>query len=291
MRKPYPTDLSDEEWNYIEPHLPTPRGHGRPRIHSLREILNATFYILRSGCQWRMLPHDFPRWPTVYHYFRKWRIDGTWESINRAIRERLRVRLKRDPQPSAGIVDSQSIKTSGVGGEERGYDGGKKIDGRKRHLLVDTEGFVLKAKVHSAKVLDQEGIKKLVRQADEKFPRLKHLWLDAGYRGEDKGKGWVEKALGWSVQLVERPRKPAPEKVLEAWAEQWAKEGKKVDWQKLLPPRGFQVLPRRWVVERSLAWICHNRRMSKDYERLCASGEAFVYAAMSRLMVRRLAHA
>jgi putative transposase len=292
MRKPYPTDLSDEEWNYIEPHLPTPKGHGRPRIHSLREILNATFYILRSGCQWRMLPHDFPRWPTVYHYFRKWRIDGTWESINRAIRERLRVRLKRDPQPSAGIVDSQSIKTSGVGGEERGYDGGKKIDGRKRHLLVDTEGFVLKAKVHSsAKVLDQEGIKKLVRQADEKFPRLKHLWLDAGYRGEDKGKGWVEKALGWSVQLVERPRKPAPEKVLEAWAEQWAKEGKKVDWQKLLPPRGFQVLPRRWVVERSLAWICHNRRMSKDYERLCASGEAFVYAAMSRLMVRRLARA
>jgi putative transposase len=139
--------------------------------------------------------------------------------------------------------------------------------------------------------MDYEGIKKLLQQADEKFPRLKHLWLDAGYRGEDKGKGWVEKALGWSVELVERPRKPAPEKVLKAWAAEWAKEGKKVDWQKLLPPQGlFQVLPRRrWVVERSLAWICHNRRMSKDYERLCASGEAFVYAAMSRLMVRRLA--
>jgi putative transposase len=126
-------------------------------------------------------------------------------------------------------------------------------------------------------------------KSDEKFPRLKHLWLDAGYRGEDKAKGWVEKALGWSVELVERPRKPAPEKVLKAWAVEWAKEGKKVDWHKLLPPRGFQVLPRRWVVERSLAWICHNRRMAKDYERLCASGEAFVYAAMSRLMVRRLA--
>jgi putative transposase len=289
MRKPYPTDLSDEEWNYIEPHIPTPKEHGRPRIHSLREILNATFYVLRSGCQWRMLPHDFPRWPTVYYYFRKWRIDGTWESINRAIRERLRVRLKKNPQPSAGIVDSQSIKTSGVGGEERGYDGGKKIDGRKRHLLVDTEGFVLKAKVHSAKISEQEGIKKLLRQADEKFPRLKHLWLDAGYRGEDKGKGWVEKVLGWTVQIVERPRKPAPEKVLEAWAAEWAKEGKKIDWQKLLPPRGFQALPRRWVVERSFAWICHNRRMSKDYERLSATGEAFVYAALSRLMVRRLA--
>jgi putative transposase len=252
MRKPYPTDLSDEEWRYIEPHVPRPKGQGRPRIHSLRgEILNATFYVLRSGCQWRMLPNDFPRWPTVYHYFRKWRIDGTWERINRAIRERLRVRLKRDPQPSAGIVDSQSVKTTGVGGEQRGYDGGKKIDGRKRHLLVDTEGFVLNVKVHSAKISEQEAIKKLLQRADEKFPRLKHLWLDAGYRGEEKGKGWVEKILGWSVELVERARKPAPEKVLEAWAREWAKEGKKVDWQKLLPPRGLQVLPRRWVVERT----------------------------------------
>jgi putative transposase len=269
----------------------TPKGRGRPRIHSRREILNAIFYLLRSGCQWRMLPHEFPRWPTVYHYFRKWRIDGTWESINRAIRERLRVRLKRDPQPSAGIGDSQSIKTSGVGGEERGYDGGKKINGRKRHLLVDTEGFVLKVKVHSAKISEQEGIKKLLQQADEKFPSLKHLWLDSGYRGEDKGKGWVEKGLGWTVEIVERPRKLAPERVLEAWAAEWTKEGKKVDWQKLLPLGGFQVLPRRWVVERSLAWICHNRRMSKDYERLCATGEALVYAAMTRLMVRRLARA
>jgi putative transposase len=137
--------------------------------------------------------------------------------------------------------------------------------------------------------LDQEGIKKLLQDADEKFPRLRHLWLDAGYKGEDKGKGWVQKALGWSVDLVERPRNPAPEEVLKAWAAEWAKEDRKIDWQRLLPPRGFRVLPRRWVVERSFAWICHNRRMAKDYERLCASGEALVYAAMSRLMVRRLA--
>jgi putative transposase len=196
--------------------------------------------------------------------------------------------LKRDPQPSAGVVDSQSVKSSGVGGEERGYNGGKKVKGRKRHLLVDTECFVLRVKIHSAKVMDYEGIKTLLLRAQERFPRLSHLWVDTGYRGEDKGKDWVEKALGWSVDLVERARKPAPEEVLRERAREWAKEGVALDWEKLMPPKGFQVLPRRWVVERTIAWIEQNRRMSKDYERLCASGEAFVYAAMIRLMTRRL---
>src|SRR5215208_2011863 len=164
--------------------------------------------------------------------------------MHAALRQRVRVRMGRDPQPSAGVVDSQSAKSPGVGGEQRGYDGGKKVKGRKRHLLVDTQGLVLRAKVHAANIMDWDGIKMLLRQADVQYPRLRHLWLDSAYRGEDRGKDWVQKALGWRVELVERPKKPAPKEMLMAWAEEWAKEGVTVDWEKLLPPRGFIALPR-----------------------------------------------
>ena len=216
-------------------------------------------------------------------------MDGTWERLNAALRERLRVLSGRNAQASAGIVDSQSAKTTGVGGEERGYDGGKKIRGRKRHLLVDTEGLILKVKVHSAKIPDQDGLRLLLEVARSEVRRLKHLWLDAGYQG--RGKRWVEEALGLSTEVVRRPPKPIPEKVGQIWAAEWAKEGKEVEWEKLMPPRGFQVLPRRRVVERTFSWLVQNRRLSNDYERLSATSEAFIYAAMSRLMVRRLVRA
>jgi putative transposase len=273
-RLPYPTDLTDNEWHVIAPLLPKAGHPGRPRKYAWRDILDAIFYVLRTGCQWRFLPHDFPKWKTAYHSLWRWRQEGTWRRIHARLREQLRVVQGREAQPRAGIIDSQSVKTTGVGGR-RGDDGAKQVKGRKRHLLVDTQGRVLAVTVHPADVMDRDGVILLLplMHIKTEFPRLAHAWLDAGYNGKDKGQDWIEQHLGWTTQVV----RPPPRRVLVA------------EHVEPTPRPAFTVLPRRGVVERTFAWLGQNRRLSKDYERACETSEALVYAAMSRLMVRRLA--
>ena len=257
--KTYPSDLNDAEWQILKPLIPKAKSGGRPRTTNMRSVTNAIFYVLRSGCAWRMLPHDFPPCKTVYHYFRQWRIDGIWEQINETLRIRLRKADGREAEPSAAILDSQSVKTTETKGI-RGYDAAKGDKGRKRHILVDTMGLLLMVLVSAANIQDRDGAKLLLSKVKQCFSRLRLIWADAAYGG--KLISWVLTNCGWILEIVKRSD----------------------------DAKGFVVLPRRWVVERTFAWFGRYRRLSKDYETLPETSEAMIYAAMSRLMVRRLAH-
>ena len=256
MSEQYPSDLRDGQWQVLRGLLPPPAKRGRRPI-CRRLILNAILYVNRTGCQWRALPHDFPKWKTVYTIFWRWRRDGVWQRIHEALCRRVRKQSGKKPTPSVAIVDSQSIRTA-EGGEERGYDAGKKITGRKRHLAVDTLGLVWAVVVHGAYWQDHDGAC-LVFQKLTVFGRLRVLFADSAY-GRNGLPQWVKETFGWILQTVLRP----------------------------VGTKGFVVLPKRWIVERTFAWLARYRRHSKDYERNTESSEAMIYLSMINLMSRRL---
>lgn len=257
---PYASGTRAGEWAQIAPLLPPPCRLGRPRERDLRAIVDAILYLLWTGCQWRALPKEFPPRSTVQGYFYRWRDDGTWSRINAALVARARQRLGRGCMPSAAIIDSQSVATTESGGP-RGLDAGKRIKGRKRHIITDTEGFLLALRVHEADIQDPHGAVPLLRSLRQAFPELRHIFADRVYRGEQLLNA-IADCGPWTIEIVQRP--PGV--------------------------KGFQLLPRRWVVERSLAWLGRSRRLAKDFEATIASATAWVLLANLRLLSRRLAN-
>lgn len=252
-----PSDLTDGEWAVLEPFFPPPSDVGRPRKWPLRRMVEAILYLLRGGLPWRMLPPGFPPVSTVQRWFYRWRDNGLWETINHHLLMAVRKTEGRSASPSAGVIDSQSVKTTESGGP-RGYDAGKKINGRKRHIVTDTQGFLVGAVIHEADIQDRDGAPIVFASIGHSFPQLRHVFADGGYAG-DKLRNALAKMDKWTIEIIKRSAKD------------------------------FEVLPRRWVVERTFAWLGRNRRLAKDFERTIASATAWLFLASVQLLTRRIA--